>query len=129
MDRMSTTPQCWKCGYELSGLQVNDLCPECGTPVWSQRPPEQASAEAHRSLVWGLCSLILFFICIGPLAGFVAIPALVYASKAKREVRAGLLRASQASEARTGAILGWVTVGLSVGLTVVYGLIILVAAL
>src|SRR5690606_40241126 len=28
-------PRCWKCGYDLAGLRVEDACPECGTPVWS----------------------------------------------------------------------------------------------
>lgn len=120
-----TTPRCWKCGYELSGLKVDDLCPECGCAVWSRPPLQQASTFANRAFVWGLLSLIFFFLCIGPLAGLVAIPALVYASKAGAEVRQGLIDRSQISGARTGKILGWITIGLSVGSLVLYAVLIL----
>jgi hypothetical protein len=105
-------------------LQVNDFCPECATPVWSQRPPEEVSTEARRSFVWGLTSLILFFGCIGPLAGLVAILAVVYASKARREVKAGMVLPAQALQARTGSILGWITIGLSLMSVTIWGVLV-----
>tara|TARA_R110000782_G_scaffold57258_13_gene119680 strand:+ start:5821 stop:6207 length:387 start_codon:yes stop_codon:yes gene_type:complete len=106
-------PTCWKCGYELSGLKVDDLCPECGCAVWSRPPIEQATQNASRSMTWGIVSLVLFFACLGPLAGLLAIPAVTYASKANTEVRQGLIDKSQISGAKTGLILGWITIGLS----------------
>lgn len=120
-------PTCWKCGYELSGLKVDDVCPECAGPVWSRPPIEQASKFASRSLTWGVVSLVLFFACIGPLAGLAAIPALVYASKARLEVRQGLVEASQIGGARAGAILGWITVGLSMLAVCAYAVMIVAA--
>ncbi len=120
-----TTPRCWKCGYELSGLKVDDLCPECGCAVWSRPPLQQASTLANRAFVWGLLSLLFFFLCMGPLAAIVAIPALVYASKASAEVRQGLMDRSQISGARTGKILGWITIGLSAGVFALYALVAL----
>ena len=32
-DVLSGQLPCWVCGYELSGLSVTGVCPECGTPV------------------------------------------------------------------------------------------------
>lgn len=33
IDTLSGQLPCWVCGYELSGLSVTGVCPECGTPV------------------------------------------------------------------------------------------------
>lgn len=117
-------PTCWKCGYELSGLKVDDLCPECGCAVWSRPPVQQATLYASRSLTWGIVSLVLFFACLGPLAGLLAIPAITYASKANAEVRQGLIEKSQLSGAKTGLILGWITIGLSLLAVCVYAFVL-----
>jgi len=124
---MTQVPSCWNCGYALSGLQVDDLCPECGKPVWSRPPLHQASEYASKSQTWGIVAIVLMFACIGPLAGFVAIPALVYASKARAEVRQGLIEASQVSPATTGLVLGWITIGLSVLALGAYGIFVIIA--
>jgi predicted RNA-binding Zn-ribbon protein involved in translation (DUF1610 family) len=117
-------PTCWKCGYELSGLKVDDLCPECGCAVWSRPPIQQASQYASRSLTWGIVSIALFFACLGPLAGLLAIPAITYASKANAEVRQGLIDKSQLGGAKAGMILGWITAGLSIAALAVYAILI-----
>lgn len=126
---MTTTPRCWNCQYELTGLQVDDQCPECGTPVWSQRPPAVAAEAAHKAFVWGLLSLVLLFVCLGPLAGLLAIPALQYAKQAEREVKAGLLSPEQVRGARSGRIMAWVSVWISLAFIAVYGVMILMAVI
>jgi hypothetical protein len=115
---------CWKCGYDLRGLQVTDNCPECGTPVWStpagmpQQPVAQIEADA---MTWGVVSLVLVFFCLGPLAGFVAIPAVVKGRRAMALVNTGRVPKHLATQARTGMILGWVTIGVSIAILALYG--------
>ena len=114
------SPTCWNCGYELSGLKVDDACPECGTPIWSRPVPTTTSPDAQSALTWGIVALCLFFVCLGPLAGLLAIPAVVKANRALEDVRVGRIPASAASNARTGRILGWITIVLSLLLVGVY---------
>ena len=119
------TPTCWNCGYELVGLNVEDRCPECGTPVWSARPPDRVASDAQSAMAWGIVSIVLFFVCIGPFAGFVAIPAIIKSGRALAEVKAGRVPAGAAQGARAGQICGWITAALSVGLVGVYALMVL----
>lgn len=127
-----TTPRCWKCGYELTGLQVTDRCPECATPVWSTptgAPPGSPAQLEPDALVWGIVAIVLLFACLGPFAGFVAIPAVIKGRRAMELVRTGRYPKESASQARTGLILGWVTIGLSLGMVVVWGVVVLVRGL
>jgi hypothetical protein len=82
---MQGKPACRNCGYDLTGLSLDDVCPECGTPC---RPPGPAHDEdvrlASRAQVWGIVSLVLFFTCLGPLAILPASIALSFAGHAER---------------------------------------------
>jgi len=125
------TPHCWNCGYELSGLGVDDNCPECGTPVWS-KPPMRAGLQdamrmGSRAQMWGILSLVFFFACIGPLAAFLTIPAFIYASKADRIVRQGLATRSEVSGITSARVCSWITLSFTALSIAFYGLIILLA--
>jgi hypothetical protein len=117
-----TTPTCWNCGYNLTGIRVDDVCPECATPIWSRPAPIATSAESTKSMIWGIVSLCLFFMCLGPLAAFIAIPALVYAGRALQEVRTGQIPADIVSGARAGRICAWITIGLSIAIVAFYAI-------
>jgi hypothetical protein len=109
----TSKPTCWKCGYNLTGLAVDGLCPECGTPVWSQKPANVSYEAAQKAQFWGLISLALFFACIGPLAVFPAFSALWYAREADRETRFGTSGGLAPGGIRTGRICAWITIVLS----------------
>lgn len=108
-------PRCWKCGFELSGIRVDGVCSECGTPIWS-RPGLDPVLLRNAKLAtgWGVASIVLFFVCLGPLAGFVGIPAVVFGSRVRRAITAGEVDPAQAGGARLGFWLGWITIGLSI---------------
>lgn len=93
---------------------MTDLCPECGTPVWSREPTQSMHKDSQAAMIWGIVAIGLFFMCLGPLAGLVAIPALVYGHRAKRAVRAGLVPPGAASAATAGLVCAWITIVLSV---------------
>lgn len=116
-----TQPTCWKCGYNLSGVRVDGQCPECGTPIWSVPPAAAGSSTATVALVLGILGLVLSVTCIGPLAIGFAIPAIIIGRKASVEAVALQGNHSSArSTARAGVICGWVTVGLSVLIALIW---------
>lgn len=81
--------------------------------------------DSQTAMIWGLVAICLFFVCLGPLAGVVAIPALIYGYRAKRSVRAGLVPASAASGATAGLVCGWITITLSLLMIGLYGVLLL----
>lgn len=120
---------CWNCGYELVGLKVDDVCPECATPIWSSPPIDDLAKQAQSALIWGIVALALFFVCIGPLAALVAIPAITKSKAVHRSVAAGRVSESEVGGAKAGGIHGWITVCLSIASIAVYGVAALVALL
>lgn len=80
--------------------------------------------DSQTAMIWGIVAICLFFVCLGPLAGVVAIPALIYGYRAKRSVRAGLVPASAASGATAGLVCGWIAIVLSVLMVLAYAAMI-----
>lgn len=122
-------PRCWNCGYGLSGLRVDGVCPECATPIYAGPPPERTAAGSQSVLVWGIVSIATFFACIGPLAGLVAIYPIVRGNRILKEAKALRTPRHVSQPAKTGVILAWVTVGLSVLSLLGYGAFILIIAI
>jgi len=95
-------------------------------PVWSQAPSSpHSNADANSTLAWGIVSLVLFFVCLGPLAGLVAIPAIMKGNRYQAEVRAG--RFVPNGSAKAGLICGWIAAGLSIGVVLLYGVALLLS--
>ncbi|MEL6329303.1 MAG: hypothetical protein AAFR38_06545 [Planctomycetota bacterium] len=114
---------CWNCGYDLTGLRVEERCPECGTPVWSGRPVQRVLADANAARTWGTIAIILFFVVLGPFAGVVAIPAVIKGTRVRTRIRRGGVDRAAGEGALTGLVLGWITIGLSSLWVAVFGLI------
>lgn len=121
-------PACWKCGYNLSGVFVDGVCPECGTPIWSVPPAAADSTRATTAMVLGIVGLVLCLTCIGPLALGLAIPAIIIGRKASVEAVALQGRNTNAGSAKAGVICGWITVGLSIAIIALYGVMIALGA-
>lgn len=126
---VQSQPACWKCGYNLSGVFVDGVCPECGTPIWSVPPAAADSTRATTAMVLGIVGLVLCLTCIGPLALGMAIPAIIIGRKASVEAVALQGRNTNAGSAKAGVICGWITVVLSLGLLVLYGVMIALGVL
>ena len=105
-------------------MRVDDRCPECGVDIWSRPVGDAASIKrAKHALGWGITSLIKFFLCIGPLAAFVAIPAVVMGGRVRRDVREGRVPREVVGGAGAGFWMGWVVIVLSVVSVLFYFLI------
>lgn len=108
----------------LSGMRVDDRCPECGVEIWSRPVGDAASVKrAKHALGWGIAALVLFFVCIGPLSGFVAIPAVIMGGRVRRDVREGRVQRELVGGAGAGFWIGWVVIGLSVATVLLYLLV------
>lgn len=56
MNTIPTKPTCAKCGYDLAGLRVEDVCPECGVAVFvSSR--DYLHEEVDKTCRWAWWSL------------------------------------------------------------------------
>jgi hypothetical protein len=88
-------------------------------------PPVTTSSKATSVLVLGIVSLVMLFTCG---LGFVtAVIALVMVPGARREIAESGGRLAGESQVRTGAILSWVTLGLTALAVVVLAVVIGVA--
>ena len=116
-------PTCWKCGYALSGLRVDGVCPECNTPIWGPRveaTDKETDSLANSILVWGIVSLCLTFVCLGPLAGFLTIPAFVKNKKFRILYESGAATRSQAGTVKAGMICARIAALVSIALVALY---------
>ncbi|MCR9075495.1 MAG: DUF4190 domain-containing protein [bacterium] len=99
-------PRCSFCGYVLSGLSVNQNCPECGKPIWDSNSQLPTSGFAITSMVLGIVSVVscvlygLPSLVLGPLA-------LVFSHLGKNQLRDGV---------RAGATRGFCIAGFWTGI-------------
>lgn len=112
----ASTPTCAHCGYPLTGLRVDDACPECNRPVWSNAPSqwEHFCDDASTGLKCGVASIILFFLCLGPIAGVIAIPAILKAKRIKRVLGPSPAWPKELRHGSLGGRLGWGAAVLSI---------------
>ncbi len=109
-----TDPRCTFCGYILTGLQVNEKCPECGKPIWDSNINPPTSGQSVASLVLGIVSLVscLMYgipaLILGPLA-------IIFGEIANRQFKRGERGGNTKGFALAGRICGWI--GLAAGLT------------
>lgn len=103
---------CIACGYALRGQRIEDLCPECGTPIAVSLRNIPTSGSAIAALVLGIISILG---CAGyGIPSLITGPLAIYFSyRAKAQVREG--RAGQNSVALAKAGFICAIVGLSLG--------------
>jgi len=107
---------CVSCGYSVRGVAIDQLCPECGTPVQaSLGAGKSASGPAIAGMVLGIISVVgcIFYgvpslIC-GPLA-------IYFSSVGKKQVREGSAARSSGGMATAGFVTG--IVGTCIGVLV-----------
>lgn len=107
---------CVSCGYSIRGRTIDELCPECGTPVLHSigaAATKATAGSAVASLVLGIIAVmgcasygVLSLIC-GPLAIFFSI-------KANKALKAGSAGGSTKGMATAGLVLG--IIGTALGL-------------
>lgn len=99
-------PRCPVCGYEISGIAVDGVCPECGNTVWQMVHQPPTSGYAIASLVLG-CVTILTCAMLGPLALLTGGPAVICGEIAARQITRGERGGASKGLALAGRILGW----------------------
>lgn len=116
-------PKCTTCGYDLSGIPLEGLCPECG----AQTPPRPFDAyvreEAYEIMQLNLTGLLGAITCFGPLAA-------VFAFITLRRARTVLIlvRAGDASwDAARGVVFSMLCSGLVLVLCALEVLVLLAA--
>lgn len=109
----SLAVKCVGCGYDLSGSAVGGACPECGMEVSkSLILPEDAKLTNNNSSSATMCLILgLVGISACPLVG---IGAIIAYSAAKKDVLSGAAPAKSMGMAKTGMVLGWISIGLTV---------------
>lgn len=110
---------CSSCGFDLRGIVVGGVCPECGTPIVQVGNPAQSSGKAIASMVLGIVSVLgcLFYGLPGIVCGILA---LVYHRKAMVAIQLGDAPINSVGMARSGRICG--IIGLVLGVLYVVGI-------
>ncbi len=139
-----TTPTCSKCGYELTGLGVDDNCPECGTARSSPQSEQPLSGFAVASQFTGGLAILLALVGIVlthtgtgasavivvfafGIAILMALVGIVTGHTARAQVRRGIRGGRTARLAITGLIQSYLAVilGLAPPILVVLAIFII----
>ena len=110
-------PTCWSCGYELTGLRVEDDCPECGFAIWSSAivihsGKSDVLNDALNARRLGVAAIIIS-VPFGPASLIAAIPAIIVGRRALGKWHSANVLPRGLRIARIGVNLGWLAVGLS----------------
>jgi len=111
--KFQSAPKCTYCGYELFGLQVSDCCPECGKPIWDSNVTPPTSGLAIASLVIGIVSMMSCII-YGVPSIILGPLAIIFGEISIRQYKKGLRAGSTKGFSWAGRICGWIS--LTVGL-------------
>ena len=101
-------PQCTFCGYVLTGLNVNEKCPECGKPIWDSNIQPPTSGLSIASMVLGIVSLLgcsmygIPSLILGPLA-------IIFGEISNRQLKRGERAGNTRGFSITGRICGWIS--------------------
>lgn len=114
------TPRCWSCQYDLTGLRVEAVCPECGTPIWDSHPGSRERNRSSSSPAAPLGVLALLMLCFGPVACVPGLAAVAFGVGTLARIREGLTPPSAGPSAWLGLTTGCIAtlVGGLVGLSV-----------
>ncbi len=114
-------PRCPSCGYDLTGLRVEGLCPECGKQIWPRVYLRRPLFAADFAAVLGVISLICV-LCLGPIACVPGALAVVLGLRARRHAAKGHLPDSSLPPAYFAIVTGGsgTVLGAIVGLVVVW---------
>lgn len=109
---------CASCGYDLRGVAIGSVCPECGAPINQVGPaypgmPTQTSGKAITSMVLGIVSLVTCFMygVPGIVCGIIAV---VFARKAEVAIQLGEAPPTSQGMAKAGRICGWIGIALGI---------------
>jgi hypothetical protein len=97
----SSELHCVHCGYNLTGMTIGGICPECGASI----DDSIRKAQAGRTNGWAIASLVLGITGLAACAAFGPVAIFCY-FKAKREMETGLYSAGSMSLAVVGLVLG-----------------------
>ncbi|USN98259.1 MAG: hypothetical protein H6810_08725 [Phycisphaeraceae bacterium] len=72
-----TDRPCYRCGYNLRGLETGGLCPECGAPITVRKKSVRFADGLVDAPMWyiqlvALASVLMALVVVGTIAGFVA---------------------------------------------------------
>ena len=101
--------RCPNCGYNLTGVRLGSSCPECNLVIGRGAlggGHQPTSGYAVASLVLGICSITIGCGTYGVLSAICGPLALVYASKAGKQIRAGGVSASSGGLKTAGFVTG-----------------------
>lgn len=110
----ASTVHCLQCGYDLTGVPIGGICPECAAPVVPafQAGSAPANGKAIASMVLGIVSIPLCF-CYGIPTMVCAPLAIFFAWQAKREMVEARYSPSSPGMANAGMICGIVALVLA----------------
>lgn len=117
---ITTVPTCISCGYELTGLQVEGTCPECGAAVW--QPTTTHDPHTALSITCFVCGILSLVSCFaaGPLSLIPGLVGVITGEIAASKYKRSAIRSSARGMATAGRMMSWIGVALGLGFVGIY---------